>query len=300
MRLNKTSALFASACFIGLIGCGTEKAETSSPKLTGGIAIGPVSSSFFQSTVNMNGGCTGSKIGPRHFLFAAHCAFDFTNKSVVASYRDNATFALTNAPYPAKDMPSLWKSVTVEHTHFPNSFWNACTSAPCNFSDMITKGADLAIVKIKQDTPDIPVVPVTFDVPAVGEWAVLNGYGCEEGRAGRQRHEVDPNLPWGQLKYQVTSVGANSLLSNIGASTNPPEARWNFFTQGLGLDSSGNSASVCPGDSGGPVYGWKNNAYAVMGVNSAQTAWDSSEISVVNVHARLSTERAWVNSVLAR
>ncbi len=296
MTMNKGSALLISACFIGLMGC-SQSGETSSTKLVGGTPIGQVSGGYFPSTVNMNGSCTGSKIGPRHFLFAAHCAFDFTKKSVVPAYVDNASFALTNAPYPAKNMPNTWIGMQVEHTHFTNSFWNACTSLPCNFSSMITKGADLAIVKVKNDTPDIPVVPVNFDVANEGDWAVLNGYGCEEGRT-KTREQLDPNLPWGQLKYFVTSVDSTSLLSNLGAAANPPEAAWNFFTKGQSLDPA--YASVCPGDSGGPVYGWKNDGYAVIGVNSAQTSWDSSEISVVNIHARLSTEQAWVNSVLAR
>jgi hypothetical protein len=297
MSLKIASLSIVSSCIIGLFACSDGQTSSSSLKLTGGIPVGPVTGGPFPSTVNMDTTCTGAKIGPRHFLFAAHCAFDFAHKSVVPSYINDASFVLTNSPYPedSDTAPNPWIALTVEHTYFTNSFWNACTSAPCDFSYMITQGADLAIVKVKEDTPSIPVVPIDYRRPTENQWAVLNGYGCEEGRSGRP--VIDESLPWGRLKYQVTAVGADSILSNIGGAVAPAEANWNFFTPGRALDP--NSASLCPGDSGGPIYGWLNNGYAVIGVNSAQTSWDSSEVSVVNIHSRLDTERNWIQYVLA-
>jgi hypothetical protein len=276
-------------------------AQASKVLLTGGTAHPQVSGSMFPSTVNLNGGCTATKIGPRHFLTAAHCAYDFTTATAVPAYWDNKTIAITNEAYPlhGSTYPNPWTGVTIQHTYFANSFWNACTSAPCSFSDMITKGADLAIVHVKEETPHIATVSnIDFQAPWVGKPVIIVGYGCEEGKNGRSRSQINPELPWGRLKYHQTNMGSPSLLSNVSVPANSPLLNWEFITPGLPLGQE--NASICPGDSGGPVFADDGMGSVLVGVNSGFPSWDSSETGVLNYHVRLDTERAWIESILLR
>jgi S1-C subfamily serine protease len=59
------------------------------------------------------------------------------------------------------------------------------------------------------------------------------------------------------------------------------------------LDST--SASICPGDSGGPVY--KESNQSVIGINSQYIFSDKSGVSYLNTHTRLSEVSDWIHSI---
>ncbi|MGC4069426.1 MAG: hypothetical protein QM784_33195 [Polyangiaceae bacterium] len=59
------------------------------------------------------------------------------------------------------------------------------------------------------------------------------------------------------------------------------------MTQGIAVDP--NSASLCPGDSGGPLYRQGHNRQLVVGINALLAYTNEAGISFANWHTRLDT-----------
>lgn len=290
-KLFGTAAVLLAATALAGVG-GSEETN-----LTGGTVPPVVSLPPYPGVVNLLSSvnrCTASKVGARRFLLAAHCVFDFSQNRMLPAYADNATISVTNLPHPFSGIP--WVSLTIQHTHANPAFLSACSAAPCSYDGMIQQAADVALIIVKEDTPLITQAYVNFGTLGQGTAIDIMGYGCEAGRTGPGGVPGDPSLPWGRLKYHSTRVQAPSILSNLGLPVTSPLQNHHFFTAGKALDAT--EASLCPGDSGGPIFLGDGQRAYVVGVNGAQTSWDSTETSVVNIHAKLSTVQTWLQPLL--
>jgi hypothetical protein len=98
------------------------------------------------------------------------------------------------------------------------------------------------------------------------------------------------------LKYaQLAALPATALLHPGGYFTSAADPTFvnlggsYFFTPGKNLVAT--AASLCPGDSGGPVYRTNRTAETIVGVNAYYSFKPPSEdgpgVSVTNWHTRL-------------
>jgi hypothetical protein len=156
-------ALSLSACALDAVPEGdVEELGASQGELVGGHVA---SEAEYPATVYL-GGCTGVKVGPRHFLSAAHC-FGPPNE---------ATLKVT----PQNDAQNI-QHLTIESvTLHPQ--WTHC-SACAGDGSMSDFGyrPDAALIIVQELTPAIPVAVIDPTPVQVGDSVTLTGYGFKVG-----------------------------------------------------------------------------------------------------------------------
>ncbi len=286
-----TSRLALASTVALLAGCsdhaltGEDAVTTVDQALIGGE---PATADYFRSTVGIGDECTAAKVGPRLFLTAAHCV------AVPRLYRQ--------APppgYPANDgvddayvagQPLLiqWGldadgpsgTFTIVQTSIHPSWWtNPNSPDPLFGSD---SAADIAVIEIAEDTPDIPEARVELDTIAPGTQVVEVGRGCEEST-------LTPDSHLGRFKaQQVTTLPPEPELAYVSPPLSDSQSTGiinsYLFTPGQTQDPS--AASLCLGDSGGPLYLPDNSDPRVVGVNSDYTFIDQSGVSWSDWHTQ--------------
>lgn len=227
----------------------------------------------FRSTVGIGGECTAAKVGPKLFLTAAHCVSlprpgrfetvppDFPqNDGVKPKYLPGQSFVL-NWGLNATD--SQQSSVTVVRTSIHPSWW-ACPLCQ-NPTLSLDGAADIAVIEIAQLTPQIPEAVVDLDPVAPGQQVAKVGWGCED-----HTNHAPGSIPLGRYKTADAWVVAaaqiqlpdpvytSDEIAKVGASY--------LITEGKDKNSA--RASLCLGDSGGPLYLPNNTERRIVGVNS--------------------------------
>lgn len=289
--LNNTTTLLAWTCAAALLsGCGADSATLGPPEATSvdnlqAALIGgaPAAPSHFRSTVGIGDACTAAKVGPRTFLTAAHCVAvprpgrfepvpeDFPpNDGVRDAYLPGQPLLL-NWGLQADDAEQ--GVFTVVQTSIHPSWWDCPL---CQAPTISSAGAaDIAVIEIAEDTPSIPQARIELGDVAPGTQVVKVGWGCEE------RTNIDPNsLELGRYKTaDAWVIDASAIQHN----TSPPisdaqraivEASY-LITAGHAQDED--YASLCMGDSGGPLYLPDNSDPRIVGVNSDYTFEPSSD-----------------------
>ncbi len=237
----------------------------------------------FLATLRVQGNCTASRVGPRHILMAAHCVSDSVSKSVLASFRPGATMMLTGANKVINDKSSLDWLVTIAHTYVESSYFEGDLLGVRVLDAAVA--SDVALVELTADAEDrlssVPVAQVDISPVKRGDPIVIMGYGCEVGLTAPV-----PNAR--VLKQQATNVISleDSHFNRPGQTSAALVDNGYFFSPGQRLDPA--AASLCPGDSGGPVYRGESGARLVVGVNAYYTFADKNkqDVSVANWHTR--------------
>jgi hypothetical protein len=208
----------------------------------------------YPSTVSL-GGCTGVKVGPRHFLSAAHCFGDLSISQLSVSADNNAQNFIT-----------LTVSSVVEHPE-----WLNCTTCAGDHS-MSDFGLrpDFALITVQELTPDIPVAVLDPTPVAIGDAVTLTGYGCENG----------VGQPSGPSRLKVGDTHTVDPFTLSDAASIPTDFN---TTDGPALDPS--SPGLCPGDSGGPLY--RTGTNKVVGINALVSFNGDTGTPVGNWHTRL-------------
>lgn len=216
------------------------------------------------------GNCTATKVGPRHFLTAAHCISDPNMENLWVTADNNAQNLV----------PLTVSSVNI-HPQYTNC--TACTGE--NTIDNWGLKPDVALVVVFELTPSIPQAVIDPNPVAIGSAVTLTGYGCENGV------ENGVILPTGPSRLKVGDTHTIDPLLLNQAPTIPA----GFITTfGPRMDPS--SPGLCPGDSGGPVY--RTGTDRVVGVNSLVSLEG-------NWHARVDQQSrynvyAWLADLLSR
>jgi hypothetical protein len=243
--------------------------ESLSDELVGGHVA---TEAEYPSTVLL-GGCTGVKVGPRHFLSAAHCFGDpsMPTLSVTADNNGQNFQTLTVA------------SVNV-HPQYTNC--TAC-AGDGSMSDFGFK-PDVALIIVHQLTPSIPVAVIDTTPVAVGAAVTLTGYGCENGVG-------QPSGP-ARLKVGDTHSIDPFLLSD--AASIPGSFT---TTYGPGVDAS--APGLCPGDSGGPLF--RTGTNKVIGINALVSFGGDQGTPFGNWFTRLDQQsrynvNAWLTALLSQ
>ena len=281
------------ACASGaalLVGCGDDAATGSvSVASTEQALIGghPVAVDYFRSTVGIGDACTGAKVGPCQFLTAAHCV------AVPRPYKTTpppgfpSNDGVHDDYVPGKPLQIQWGldadgaqgTFTIVETVIHPSWWAyPLTPDPPTGPD---GAADIAVIEIAEDTPDIPEARVELDRVEPGTQVVKVGWGCEvtnnspASSLGRYKAEDAWTLPASELEYH------NPPLSDVQFTT----VRDSYLvTAGQGQNQD--SASLCMGDSGGPLYLPDNSDPRIVGVNSDYIFRDESGISWDDWHTQ--------------
>ena len=258
-----------------------------SGNLIGGQEV-PRNRNEFSSVVTFKDGisCTGVKIGPGLFLLAAHCVSDFLTGEISSKLSRGNTLSI---------MPHAkgWKETKITKVFVHPSYRKEILKRIARKDDdSFYAGyisSDLAIIKTKDNFNDINKIKISFDKIYEGQTVSIMGTGCEISLKSR--------MPYAKkLKVKNVKVINKNYSKHNFAKAHPTHIdAVNFLTEGRNLNKT--SASLCSGDSGGPVF--TTDAKAVIGINSYYTFNDGSGVSYTNLHARLDIEdvRQWIESV---
>jgi hypothetical protein len=295
MTLQSISSIFLLASAVGFMsGCAVdaparESASSTSSDLVGGQVAG---ASEFLSTLHIEGGCTGVKVGPRQILLAAHCVHNPLFNAAERAYSPGKSIRISTGKV-TKFQDSSYRTFEIEVTHIP-PWWTSSCTRPC-VNNMLASShpADVAVVVVKTDLDQIPTAAIDMRPVRVGDPLVVTGVGCEAGVRGPVDFLVQ------RQKYQRTrAISEDKLLENPnyreeGAKADVAALFQNYLlTPGQSLDRA--QASLCPGDSGGPVYRDDGRGETIVGINSYYSfppeAVDPNGISDTNWHSRVDAE----------
>ena len=241
--------------------------------------------------------CTATKIAPRRFLTAAHCVANTSQGAVDQTFAPGSKIRVSNVLAPAG--PADFLRLHVEQAHLPPEFEQALkrllayqeklirqyreryTGAELerrvrhveSQSHVTSRIPDLAIVEVRERTPNIPLSRIDFGPLAADEPVRLVGYGCERFDKGNG-HGDAPSLSrrkWGETRViRVDPV--------------------NFYTFAHRMRPG--APSLCPGDSGGPVM----RAGKVVGVHGTVYGLARTHGARSNMSVNLQSVQPWLDA----
>jgi len=276
-----------AACLLLSLGCEAGDELASDAKLIGGeITNDPLLASFVSI-----GGCSAVLATPRVIMTAAHCIHNFsTTGDIRSSYRAGRTITFRN------NANSVQAKIASSHVH--PSWEKACTaSRPC---DPKRAGAgndpsvsDLAVIVLTENVTAIPSANVDLSAVQAGDEVVVAGYGCETG--------INRGNSGNRKAMATKAVDGTTALAHSGSERGDAIAETlsaNFVTPG----KEDGGPSLCPGDSGGPVY--RRGTNKLVGINADYTFIGEYEqtgaIAKTNIHAKFNATSVtpWLKDLL--
>jgi len=239
------------------------------PELIGGQ---PADADRFRATVGIGDACTAAKVGPRLFLTAAHCVAvgrPLHGQPVAEDFPPNQ--GVHDNYLPGKRLLIYWGlsandkqqgEFTVAKTTIHPSWW---TCPLCQDPILEGDAADVALIEIREQTPQIPEARVELGAIATGAQVVKVGWGCEE------RTNVDPNtVHLGRYKTANASIIAVAEVRRFDERITDEqlEALDASYLVTAGHAQDEQRASLCLGDSGGPLYLRDDGEPRIVGINA--------------------------------
>jgi alpha-tubulin suppressor-like RCC1 family protein len=274
------SRIVVAAVFVW--GCGEVQSEgasqtgTAREELVGGHAAIPselpatvtISGSFDGLTVS----CSATKVGTRHFLLASHCVTNGLTGALTPPFTAGGHLAML-----ANSDGMRSRGLTVAQTSLPSVHYYV--------QPPVTGAPDAAIIRVIEDTPEIPLAVIDANPLQPGAAVIKTGYGCEEV------------LGPARLKLHPTMVRSPALLQPYYSPT-VATALAGSFQSTPRQHHDATTAQLCPGDSGGPLYLDAQPELLVVGVNccagytgDAHTRLDSASTYGIDAWARTAGAR---------
>lgn len=240
--------------------------------------------------------CSATKIAPATFLTAAHCVVDFASGDLARRFQPGGTLRIGAGIESRLDDT---QTVAVIDTELPPAFRAGLERLRAYQQSLIDdyraryrdealarrirhlradsritdRFPDAALIRVATPTPNIPEMPVSLAPLQAGARVTLVGYGCERVRdwQGPDRQNRPARRLWGDTHViRVDDV--------------------NFYT--FGSEGRPGSATLCPGDSGGPVL-FEGQVVGVHGTVWGLSYRDTARSNMsVNLH-RLTNWEAW-------
>ena len=285
-------------------GCASEQAEepaadraTTEDALSGGFHPLPTFARD-TGTLLIKDNCTAARVGPRHIITAAHCT---------THLRQGSYLSITQSP---SDLNADWSTIQVARVWVHPS-WTA-VNLLCGPSLKCSRDYGASDVAVIQTTYDLPntitsarVGTQRYEANGYLRRVFITGYGCEGGIGGY-------TSPVRSLGVALSPIEPVSTINNFGPvltsyQVGPFDGSY-LLTPGASHPNG--SASLCPGDSGGPLFldrpvypggpGYPTNV--VIGINADYT-FNGSGLSTFNIHTRLSDDAPnrvgrWLQTVL--
>ena len=239
---------------------------------------------MFQGVGTFNYSCTITKVGKRQFISAAHCVRGGLK-----------TISLQFSTFKG--------NVQVSSSHIHPSWLEDCASNHCDGtevgSNQMTPGrSDVVFINVKQETPAIPVININFKALAFGTEVAMVGAGCtrniEPDGRGKMRYAITNTVSFSHLIHE------HSLYQFIAEITGMSD----WVTPGVG--TSTRNASLCPGDSGGPLLAKNSEGiWEIAGIAADYTfdgPYQDGAVTITNLHTRLDDESfhqvgKWIRTV---
>lgn len=236
----------------------------------------PAGENYFRSTVALGDSCTAAKVGAHLFLTAAHCvALGRPPHGMSPPENFPPNDGIRDDYLPGQRLLINWgidansaekAQFTIVKTSIHPSWW---TCPLCSEPILGTDGAaDIAVIQISEDTPTIPEASVELSAPAMGTRVVKVGWGCEE------RTNVEPcTVHLNRFKAAAAQTISATEIQRYDSRITDEQAAMVDASYLItpGHDQDAQNASLCLGDSGGPLYLADSAAPRVVGVNSDYT-----------------------------
>lgn len=237
------------------------------------------------------GACTATKISKNFIITAAHC---FRGKNIqglgFSTLTENLNMAFAPIEFEQVFMHPKFSEMSDEEAKQMDSY---------------LINPDIALVKVKPnlDFDKLSIIELDYDITNINQKVEIWGYGCQ-----KSIYNIDDYTPIRQIGKSITLdkkelLANHNLMSKYYAYYSDAIYEYNVLTAGNKKDAS--LSSLCLGDSGGPLI--LNGR--LIGINSYYTFSDidpndpnggGEGISYVNLHARISKVKAWIQKTLKK
>lgn len=240
-------------------------------------------------SVGAMSGCTATKVGPRHYLLAAHCYM-----ARIGSPRNAILF----------DFGSVSRVIAEHEVTLHPSWVETCSKIECSGTEVGTpqdnpRKVDAALVRLAWEEPSVPASPIHLAKLVPGDTVIMAGRGCTQGIGE----------PGSGLRYNQSVVVSHAELVHEGSLYGPVAdlaKDSNVVTPGYAMNPI--YPSLCPGDSGGPLFRAVSGQYRLAGIHADYTFrgdYEAGGLSVTNLHTRLDEESfyrvgEWALKLMAR
>ena len=294
-------ALLLGAPFVAAaVGCSIAATDETDSRADRETASGSV----LESVLQLEGGCTAAKVGPRQLLVAARCATGFAAGQTI-TFTSAAEGKIAAAPTDAAAFDasandaggdaSTARSVTLAEIDIHPSFAEVCANDACAFTNVAASdAADIAVLVLDADLDTVPTIPVDLDpvAPADSLLTVTSSCAAFDSTPTRALHTV-----------RATAVPATSVVYPDSPYETAPGLAARLGTSYVVTAAAAwvkGAPGVCESDIGAPLL--RADAAAVAGVTSSITTYAGAKTPVTAEHTRVDAASrfaigAWLTSL---